>query len=299
MKLPDFELDTELNALRSAMGATLREYAAAPSTNVLTIEEIERLAGEGIDIPLDEVRVLNDGTHVYKGRRVIVYIRDVSEYGSRISMPKYHLAMCDTLNKMIEEGRYKKRYVVATRDDGKFSIQKIRGEVTIKSDEALAVCQRCLDELYYKSFSLRMSSSQRAGIVQSFSLKEFFDEYGKSCVWAVPKFDAVHAPTNVYSTQFYRMAKALKEKRGYRCDEAHCRIELSKPADRKFLHAHHVDADKSDNHPSNIRLLCIRCHAEQFQHSHIRDNPDYAIFCAKFLRQAESKRLSSSNATRR
>jgi hypothetical protein len=299
MKLPDFELDAELNALRAAMGAALRDYVSAPSSNVLTVEEIERLAGEGIEIPLDEVRVLNDGTHVYKGRRVIVYIRDVAEYGSRISMPKYHLAMCDTLNKMIEEGRYKKRYVVATREDGKFSIQRIRGEVKIRSDESLDVCQRCLDELFYKSFSLQMPSSQRARIVQNFSLKGFFEEYGKSCVWAVPRFDAVHAPTNIYSTQFYRIAKTLKEKRGYRCEEVVCRIELSKPADRRFLHAHHVDSDKSDNHPTNIRLLCIRCHAEQFQHSHLRDNPDYAIFCAKFPRQAQAKRSSSTKAIRR
>src|SRR5258708_22055176 len=156
MKLPDFDVDAELNALRMAMGAKLRDYSAAPSSDVLTIEEIERLAGEGIEIPLDDVRVLNDGTHVYKGRRVIVYMRDVAEYGARVSMPKYHLAMCGTLQKMIEEGRYKKRYVVATRDDGKFSIQKIRGETSIKTDEALDVCQQCLDELKYKLFSRNM-----------------------------------------------------------------------------------------------------------------------------------------------
>ena len=169
MKLPNFEGDAELNSLRSAMGTKLRDYVAAPSSDVLTVEEIERLAGEGIEIPLDEVAVLNDGTHIYKGRRVIVYIRDVAEYGARVSMPKYHLAMCDTLNKMIEKGRYKKRYVVATRDDGKFSIQRIRGESPIKSDESLAVCQQCLDELKYKSFSLRMPETQRINAVRDFS----------------------------------------------------------------------------------------------------------------------------------
>src|SRR6266852_620958 len=171
MRLPNFEEDTDLNSLRMAMGAPLRDYSPAPPSDVLTIEEIERLASEGIDIPLDEVRVLNDGTHVYKGRRVIVYIRDVAEYGARISMPKYHLAMCDTLNKMIEEGRYKKRYVVATRDDGKFSIHKIRGETFIKTYEPLDVCQQCLDELKYKSFSLRMDRPRRTNAVRDFSLE--------------------------------------------------------------------------------------------------------------------------------
>ncbi len=169
MKLPDFEGDSELNGLRAAMKASLGVYTPPPPLGTLTLEEIERLAGEGIEIPLGEVRVLNDGTHYYKGRRVIVYIRDVAEYGGRVSLPKYHLAMCDTLNRMIEEGRYKKRYVVATRDDGKFSVQRIRSDQVLKTDEALDVCQHCLEELNYNSFTLRMSSEERTRIVRSSS----------------------------------------------------------------------------------------------------------------------------------
>ncbi|MDE5464636.1 HNH endonuclease signature motif containing protein [Bradyrhizobium sp. CSS354] len=282
MKLPNFDDNPELNALRNAMGANLRDYTPPAPSEVLTTEEIERLAGEGIEIPLDEVRVLNDGTHIYKGRRVIVYIRDVAEYGGRTSMPKYHLAMCSTLSMMMEAGRFKTRYVVATRDDGLFSIKRIRGDTAIKSDEKLKICQQCLDELNYKSFSMRQSAQRRLEAVQGFSIKAFFDEFGKSCVWAMPKFDAINAPTNVYSPHFYRIAKALKEKRGYRCERTNCGIDLAGPGNRKFLHAHHLNADKSDNHPTNIKLLCIRCHASEFQHSHVRDNPDYGIFCRKF-----------------
>lgn len=282
MKLPEFDDDPELNALRTAMGAGLRAYTPPPPSDILTIEEIERLAGEGIEIPLEEVQVLNDGTHVYKGRRVIVYIRDIAEYGGRASMPKYHLAMCSTLSKMMEAGRFKTRYVVATRDDGKFSIQRIRGDIAVKGEEQLKVCQQCLDELGFKSFSMRMPVHQRQEAVSRFSIKMFFDEFGKSCVWAMPKYDALSAPANVYSPVFYRISKALKEKRGYRCEEAKCRIDLSAASDRRFLHAHHLNADKSDNHPTNIKLLCIRCHSKEFQHSHVRDNPDYARFCTQF-----------------
>lgn len=282
MKLPDFEHDAELNSLREAMGAPLRNYSPPPPSNVLTIEEIERLAGEGIEIPLDEVRVLNDGTHVYKGRRVILYIRDVADYGDRVEMPKYHLAMCTTLSKMMDRGLFKKRYVVATRDDGKFSVQIIRGDVVVKREEELNVCQHCLDELNYRSFSLGMKRDWRLRAVRDFSIKAFFDEFGKSCVWATPTFDAVHAPTNIYSAQFFRIAKAIKEKRGYRCERVDCRIDLSAPEHRRFLHAHHIDTDKSDSHPKNIKLLCIRCHTREFQHSHLKRSPDYAVFCAKF-----------------
>lgn len=180
MKLPSFDDDHDLNALRAAMSAILRDYSPAPSAGVLTLEEIERLAGEGNDIPLDQVQVLNDGTHVYKGRRVIVYIRDVADYGDKVSMPKYHLAMCRTLNKMIDRGRFQTRYVVATRDDGKFSIQKIRNDAILKTEEKLDICQLCLDELHYKSFSLRKSQDWRVKVVQNFTVKDFFEEYGKA-----------------------------------------------------------------------------------------------------------------------
>lgn len=286
MKLPDFEQDNELNAMRATMGAALREYVPPSHAETLTIEDIERLAGEGIEIPIDEVRVLNDGTHFYKGRRVIVYIRDVAEYSGQSTMPKYHLAMCKTLSNMIERGRYQKRYVVATREDGQFVVQRIRGESIIKSEESLDVCQLCLDQLKFRSFSFQMDKLQRADAVRSFSIAAFFQEYGKSCVWASPRFDDVNAPPNVYSPHFFRIAKTIKENRGYRCELLDCKLDLSAPEHQRYLHAHHKNADKSDNHPTNIQLLCIRCHAKQFHHSHVRENPDYARFCLKFPDQA-------------
>ena len=127
-----------------------------------------------------------------------------------------------------------------------------------------------------------MNATKRRMAVEKFSLKTFFDEFGRTCVWAVPKYDDTLAPPNIYSVYFYRIARAIKEQRGYRCEDQNCRIDLSSPENRRYLHAHHIDGDKSDSHPSNIKLLCIRCHARQFQHSHLRDSPDYRRFCSKF-----------------
>jgi len=55
MKFPDFTQDVSLNALRRAMGAELREFKPPQNEDVLTPEEINRLAREGIEIPLDQV----------------------------------------------------------------------------------------------------------------------------------------------------------------------------------------------------------------------------------------------------
>ena len=285
MKLPDFTLDKDLNALRASMRAELGEFKPAQARQTLTPDEIERLATVGIEVPLEQVEVLNDGSFVYKGRRVIVYIRDVAEYGARKKeddLPRFHLAVCETLTRMMDAGRYKKRYVVATRDDGLFNIQRIRNDKIRKSDEQLDVCQNCLHELNYLGFTRFLDTTVKRTRVREFSVEAFFERYGRSCVWATPKFDSDNAPPNVYSVHFHRIAKTIKERRGYRCEQKSCRIDLSAPAHQKFLHAHHIDADKGDNHPSNIQLLCIRCHANMFQHSHMRENPHYSEFMRLF-----------------
>src|SRR5664280_2671549 len=111
MKLKDFTTDNALNELRHQMRAELAAYVPPARRATLTPEEVEALATKGIEIPLRDVEVLNDGTFTYKGRRVVVYIRDISSYRDDYSMPRFHLAMCETLLMMKDEGRYEKRYV--------------------------------------------------------------------------------------------------------------------------------------------------------------------------------------------
>lgn len=52
----------------------------------------DQLRQDGIEVKFDEVQVLQDGTLAYKGYRVLLYIRDVSNFGQREEMPKFHLA---------------------------------------------------------------------------------------------------------------------------------------------------------------------------------------------------------------
>jgi len=37
----------------------------------------------------------------------------------------------------------------------------------------------------------------------------------------------------------------------------------------------------------------VRCHALEFQHTHVRESPDYSLFCAKFpkaVKRSEARR---------
>jgi hypothetical protein len=53
-----------------------------------------------------------------------------------------------------------------------------------------------------------------------------------------------------------------------------------KGKDKYYLHTHHIDGNKANNHPNNFKALCIACHSEQpgFGHQRLKHSPDYRVF---------------------
>jgi len=89
-----------------------------------------------------------------------------------------------------------------------------------------------------------------------------------------------HCPPGLAKKGCIPPGQATKWRRGYRCDNKKCRINLTNH--RKFLHAHHINGQKSDNSPDNIKLLCIKCHAEEYLHGHLKSLPEYIKFTQMF-----------------
>jgi hypothetical protein len=146
MRLPDFFTFEPLNRLRSRMGIPSDRYGSFSleiDPGRLTVEELDRLTGEGIDISFDELTLLPDGTLAYKDSRVLLYIRDVHVYGRQEWEPRYHLYNCKKLVEMSNKGRFE-RYVVSGRTDGWFKIILIRENNQTPEDRRLCVCQNCL-----------------------------------------------------------------------------------------------------------------------------------------------------------
>src|SRR3989442_3168619 len=114
MKLPNFFGNAGLNELRFLMQATDNGDFRVSAPRFITREELVRLATDGIDVTADRIEVLPDGTLGFKGIRVLVYIRDVADYGryEESSKPRFHFANCRTLQKMRQQLRFE-RYVVA------------------------------------------------------------------------------------------------------------------------------------------------------------------------------------------
>ena len=218
------------------------------------------LAGRGIDLANpSEITVEEDGTLSHEGRRILVYIRDqYISYGSY----KFHVANCSTIQEMKESGRFKTRYVASTRTDGKFAVNHIGNDHEEGLLIEMRVCINCLKRLNYKGYNDKRHRDAKK-VNDEFSLREFFEIYGRTTV-SHPGNTNITTPVNAYSDHHPTFSRICRERAGWRCEE--CDILLEGEAS-KFLHAHHINGDKSNNSWDNLRSLCVECHNKQPYHS--------------------------------
>ena len=141
-------------------------------------------------------------------------------------------------------------------------------------EQVLELCGNCLKEindlgLYGKKYT-----------TANFKLENFFSE-GFKKHW-MPDDGLVRdrdSRANVYSNDWDLISKKYRELVNYQCEEINCeKSDLSDPKRHKYLHCHHVDFNKSNNNYSNLKALCIRCHAEQPNHNHLKNLSDYTNY---------------------
>jgi len=280
LKLINFFEDTGLNGLRFEMGARLVErFAERVKVRLLDEEAIRRLGVEGIDVDdFSDIKVEHDGTLSYKGKRIVVYIRDVKQYKDGQSLPKYHFSYCQTLEYMRQKNRWH-RYVVANRDDGVFVVNFV-GDRTVPKPLDLAVCQNCLSQIQWDGFDHSMDRQVKQEIVRSFLLTNFFDKFPKDLLSVIPTYTTDTAPLNDYSDDWGMISEKLKKDRGYTCEQ--CGRELQ-GSNKRFLHAHHKDGQKNNNAEANLEILCIQCHAEAPLHGHMKELHSYKEFVDRYV----------------
>lgn len=220
----------------------------------------------GIEILLEEIVILGDGTFVYQDRRVAVYIRDQYESSDSASEPqklnRVHVMNCYTLRQMRRKGKYNVRYVATTRTDGKFIVNLLgrfgKGVAAQGVVCRLYVCANCLRQLNYRNFTA-YGHTERTNIKESFNLAEFFEEYGTRITNLPPHTDTT-APTNDYTSDWASVSLRCRERANWRC--AKCGDNFGVENRKRFLDVHHKNGKKYDNNMQNLQVLCITCHAE-------------------------------------
>ena len=152
------------------------------SEEFLRIKKLMKISDEDkkiftLEISTDDpnLRITGEG-FFYKGQRVILYIRDQPQYGDKKIEYKFHVVGCQTLAQMQKNNRYEK-YVVSTRTDGKFKVNRIVNNRVVEIEAELHVCKHCLKKLNWKDYK-SVDNDLKKFIYETFSIEEFFKIMG-------------------------------------------------------------------------------------------------------------------------
>jgi hypothetical protein len=272
-------------------------------SQTLSQSELEILEKDGIEInfeneegcsPLSNDIITTDDGLFYKGRRVLLHIAQQTYKRKTKSTPpedlhKYHLHYCQSLKEQKAKGNLEK-YRVSLSEDGKFHYVFSKENGGVVRNQKLNVCKTCLKDFYkkddYEKIGVTYNKKKNSLDVSGFKLKDFFDNQPKTVLDGdSPKFlfDGLNISgmdmdynevSAEYRDDWREISIARKKAKNYTCEECGWSPKSSK--EKKYIHTHHMDKDKSNNLSSNLKVLCIDCHFNY--HPTLKGNAEHEKF---------------------
>ncbi|MEQ8247667.1 MAG: HNH endonuclease [Alphaproteobacteria bacterium] len=273
---------TELHTQRKKMGAQISSWVI-DTTELNPREKFLADLNRGIEIELGDVEPGPGGLLTYKGEQVLLYIKDTrSSLWTLSNEPeksrRFHVAECQTLDTMRNEGRFE-RYVVTNRMDGMFLVDWLDPETRERgeTEAGLKVCKNCLKALDWRGYEqtahrmqvVSEGRTQRKGeIWRNFSINEFLMEYS-TFFRTKPDRRDTDAKLNEYVADWPRISERKRHEARWCCEQ--CGVDLS--GHPGLLHCHHKNGVVTDNSPSNLSVLCALDHARQPGHQWMKVAP--------------------------
>jgi hypothetical protein len=265
----------KLNISFPSLEAALREVGGVERDWDVggALEALDNALLKGIEVGLEDVVPLASGvlTYAETGRPVVLYIKSPRKDADFLRTvpspgPRFHIAECATLNDMRGKNRFE-RYVVTDNRSGIFKVHPYDSAIQSDLDEIevkLSVCRNCLKKLNHHSYN-EASAAERNRIVESFDLDAHLTRHAPQFHSHPTKTDLT-ASKQGYGDKWKSASDAYRAHKEWRCEA--CGVDLS--SHRHLLHCHHQNGNTSDNAWSNLRALCVVCHAEQPQHGWMR-----------------------------
>lgn len=189
---------------------------------------------------------------------------------------KYHFMYCEKIQEMVAHNQgYKYRQTQRVNSHFAYHFIKNNEEFLGLNNQRLRPCNYCWEDAAKKYKS-------NVGIVgadrDDFSPEKYFNFVDKTDLIRDDGFEPVTSGMglNLYTDDWHKISRKVKIRRNYTCEN--CKIILREQNLRKYLHCHHIHGDKTDNRLHQLMCLCIKCHAEQYNHERLKSHPDYVPF---------------------
>jgi len=272
------ETFSALNTVREQIDAPLVNWSPVARINDFKTPnaEIRQALRKGIELTLDKVTA-RSGLFEHEGEQIVIYIRDnVNNAAGRANQEvrddpqhgkRVHLSECSTIMGMKKNGRFY-RYVATNRRDNLYTVDVMStdGSGIESIDLPLLPCIYCLKQLNYKNGKSSQDHDMWRDIARKFDLEEFFGLYS-TFFSQQPRYRDTDGSLSGYVSGWSTISDQQRNQANWTCSS--CRVVLAKPHLRRWLHTHHVNGVRGDNHHTNLVVLCLLCHAEQPGHDHM------------------------------
>ena len=190
------------------------------------------------------IRFENNGIFVKTddGRDVQVFLYKRDYHLKRYGKPKYHICRCQTIDDFIQSGGFKSHYRSTNCDPVK--VCDMDDDNKEKEVGGLPLCSNCMRMI--RQFS-NMNSTAFAQVLKAANGGEEVEEdlFG-------------------YTRNWDEISTNYKISKDYTCEK--CGLKIDDAYDRQYIHCHHIDGDKKNNAESNLKCLCLDCHAHVNEH---------------------------------
>ncbi len=233
--------------------AHLKQYLVSKGYTIGTRAAYEIVKPEDVkpeDIVNGTMEFRTDGifTVTPDGRQHQVFLYKKKYHLGYGKPPRYHICKCSVIEEFIQMGR-RDEYVRANTDPVPvIDLDEIDVLYKKKEISHLPLCGYCRRML---SDYGNIDTSQ-------------FVELLKAANGGKEKDKEVERDLFGYTRDWDMISKEYREKHDYTCES--CGLKIEDDYDKQYMHVHHINGDKLNNDESNLRCLCVYCHAHVDDH---------------------------------